>query len=477
MNGIPRHFTPLIREISQRKSSLSKKVRQAGIKILDAYHGNMRYLMSQSVRCVLQSQTTQILNNRAIFSETDGSPYSKSQPKILRQLASKKLFPQLLNAGMQLDPEEIIVCPYSSIIMLEAALMSIARPNGIVLCPRGFYKKNVLHIEKFGLTIKCFDVNLEQDGRINPQILKMAILDCKPQLCAVLLTMPGNPLEADYTDSELAAIGQVLVETQVKVIIDAVFIGINVHHNPLTATKVRDKYGNYHLLHHQTLTITGISKGHHAVAPYKIGVATSGDRQWLSVIKQKLLVSFQRETTFLAKAVIEHTPLSYLLKNEKDMMKEQQKAKQYLAAINQLFGNNALQYLGLSKYGPFMLITFHPTILEKAALEDSWQLADMLLATVGINCVAGCRMGFLIPCVRININAPCLEGKETLPAVDELFLRLKRFISEIIFNDLTYRKALAAIGEYREVSINAIAQQDMFEPTSISSRICLQPIR
>ena len=111
--------------------------------------------------------------------------------------------------------------PYSSLTMLEAALASVARPDGVVLCPEGFYKSNRQHIEKLGLSIRLFPASADRDGKIDPWHLRRAIQAHREQLCALLFTMPGNPLIATYSAEELQAIGQVIVEEDVRVIIDA----------------------------------------------------------------------------------------------------------------------------------------------------------------------------------------------------------------------------------------------------------------
>ena len=67
--------------------------------------------------------------------------------------------------------------------MLEAALATVARPSGVILCPQGFYKSNALHIEKYGLQLHLFTANLEEDGRINPQHLQKAIRQHRDDLC------------------------------------------------------------------------------------------------------------------------------------------------------------------------------------------------------------------------------------------------------------------------------------------------------
>lgn len=57
-------------------------------------------------------------------------------------------------AGLAVTADEVLVCPYSSLTMLDAVLASVARPDGVILCPEGFYKSTLEHTEKFGLSIR-----------------------------------------------------------------------------------------------------------------------------------------------------------------------------------------------------------------------------------------------------------------------------------------------------------------------------------
>ena len=444
--------TNLINKISKRKSLISQKVKTSGIEIIDIYHGEMVYRMSPQTQTAIELLTKQMLKGNTCFLEDSGELYSKSQPKILRQLAAQKLFPQFLNSGISLATDDIIVCPYSSLVLLETALMTIAKPGGIILCPTGFYKSNALHIEKFGLQLRTFETDLGDDARITPEALRLAIQKYRSRICGALFTMPGNPLVTEYTDEELETIGHVLVEEKVKIIVDAPFTGIQNRIKPLALAQVEHE-GKTCFLHEQTLTITGLSKGHHASGPYKIGAATSGDKNWLAAIKRKLVLSFQRETTALARAVLENTPLEYLHNNEEEMIHRQKEVKKYFSDFNKDVGENALTYFGSAKYGPFVLITFRKDILEMAGIKDSWQLADMLLAFVGLNCVSGARMGLNEPCVRININAPRINTTKDPQLIREIFSRFKRFVTEILYGGLTYTSALFQIGEMTPVTI------------------------
>lgn len=453
-----KNLTALINAIGARKSEVSASRRQTGVPIIDAYHGEMSSLMDPNVQYKLLEVTEALIFGEADLTEADGKLYNKSQPKILRQLAADKLFGRLRQAGLNLTMDQVVVCPYSSIVMLEAAIATVARPGGVILCPEGFYKSNALHIEKHGLQLDIFTANPEEDGRINPQHLRKAIRQYGDKLCAILLTMPGNPLVAEYSLAELQAIGRVLVEEGTKVIIDSTFDQIQSDYIPLAAVKV-ELDGKTHLLHDKIVTITGLSKGYNSIGPFKIGVATTGDAKWRQAIEGQLVISFQRETTATARVVIEETTEEYLQKNRLTMMQRQQEAKAHIALINEKFGAGAVSYLGSSKYGPFMALTFRQDILTKAGIEDGWQLADMLLATVGLKTVAGPRMGLPMPAVRINIDAPRIGFRKNPALVGEMFNRIEHFVEQILRSGLTYAKALARIGVKSTIGVRKFEEK------------------
>jgi aspartate/methionine/tyrosine aminotransferase len=334
------------------------------------------------------------------------------------------------------------------------------------------------------MQLRLFAADPEEDARINPQHLRKAIRQYGDELCALLLTMPGNPLVAEYSLEELKAIGRVLVQEGVKVIIDSTFDQIQSDYIPLAAVNV-ELGGQTYPLHEQIVTITGLSKGHNSIGPFKIGVATTGDAKWRRAIEGQLMISFQRETTATARVVIEETTEEYLEKNRRLMMERQQEAKEQYARINEKFGANAVSYLGSSKYGPFMALTFRQDILGKAALEDGWQLADMLLAAVGVKTVAAPRMGFPMPAVRINIDAPRISWKKDPTLLGELFERIEHFVDQILNHGLTYAKAIARIGiestigvrKFEEKTrsarlrkIEALAETDLVKPVPLTQK-------
>jgi len=296
-----------------------------------------------------------------------------------------------------------------------------------------------------------FPTDIDQDARVDPHQLQRAIQLHRADLCGILLTLPGNPVVAEYSAEELQAIGQVIVEEQVKVIVDSAFDAIQPDYIPLATVTVAH---NQQLcpLYNQVLTITGTSKSYHASAPFKIGAAVTGNEKWRNLINRQLVVPIQRETTGLARLVIEETPDDYIEANRDAMIQRQQKAKEKCQEINAIFGAGAVTYLGNSNYGPFMVLTLRNDLLEQAGIEDGWQLADFLLAALALDVLAGDRMGLPHPAVRININAPRIGSHKDPNLFYEIFHRLGQLIHQILHEGLTYSKSLERIGVSTPVS-------------------------
>ena len=356
--------------------------------------------------------------------EPDGGPFDKAQPRILRELAAERLYARWRQAGLAVSADDVLVCPYSSLVMLEAVMASVARADGIILCPEGFYKSNRQHIEKLGLSVRLIPAPPERDGKIDPWHLRRAIQAHREQLCALLLTMPGNPLIATYTADELQAIGRVLIEEDVRVIIDATLDAVVTHDMPLAAVTVYCA-GTPQSLFDRTVTIAGLSKGHHAVGPYKLGAAVTGNAGWRADIRRQLAVPLQRETTALARVVLE--------RNAPGLFREQPRDHGPVpgsspAVVREAGGQVRFPRghpVGSSRQGPFLLIRLADQLVEQAGLEDGWQLTEVLLGEAGWETVAGPLMGLRGPIVRINVDAPRIGVKKDPTLLDKVFDRLR----------------------------------------------------
>jgi NAD/NADP transhydrogenase alpha subunit/aspartate/methionine/tyrosine aminotransferase len=406
----------------------------------------MRFSMDAHVRQAVMDTTRGLLAEDADLLEPDGRPFDKSQPRLLRQLAADRLYARWRKAGLAVSEDDVLVCPYSSLTMLEAALASVARPDGVVLCPEGFYKSNRQHIEKLGLSIRLFPASADLDGKIDPWHLRRAIQAHREQLCALLFTMPGNPLIATYSAAELQAIGRVIVEEDVRVIIDATLDAVVLDYVPLAAITV-DSAGRSQSLFDRTVTIAGLSKGHHAIGPYKIGAAITGDARWRADIRRQLAVPFQRETTALARVVLELTPDRFFEDNRQVLIRAQEEARLLCEKLEGRFGFPAVIPVGSARFGPFLLIRLADSVVRQAGIEDGWQLAEFLLGGAGLETVAGPLMGFREPVVRINVDAPRIGVKKDPALLTEVFTRLEALVQDVLADELTYQGLLEDIGE------------------------------
>lgn len=429
-----------------RSARLRQLLGERAVPIIDVYHGEMRFTMHPQVQKTVMDTTRELLAENASLLEPDGRPFDKSQPRLLRQLAADRLYIRWRKAGLAVSADDVLVCPYSSLTMLEAALASVARPDGVILCPEGFYKSNRQHIEKLGLSIRLFPAHLDRDGKIDTRHLRRAIQAHREQLCALLFTMPGNPLIAMYSVEELQAIGRVVVEEGARVIVDATLDAVAPDYVPLAAITV-DSAGKSQSLFDRTVTIAGLSKGHHAIGPYKIGAAITGDARWRADIRRQLAVPLQRETTALARVVLEQTPEEFFQANRLTLTQAQMEARRLCQELEDSFGFPAVIPVGSSLYGPFLLIRLADKVLRQAGIEDGSQLAEFLLGGAGLETVAGPLMGLQEPVVRINVDAPRIGVRKDPALLAQVFARLAALVQAVLDGKLTYQGLLDSIGE------------------------------
>jgi NAD/NADP transhydrogenase alpha subunit/aspartate/methionine/tyrosine aminotransferase len=429
-----------------RSARLRQLLGEQGVPVIDVYHGEMRFTMHPQVQKAVMDTTRELLAENAGLLEPDGRPFDKSQPRLLRQLAADRLYMRWRKAGLAVSADDVLVCPYSSLTMLEAAMASVARPDGVILCPEGFYKSNHQHIEKLGLSLRPFPARLDLDGKIDAWHLRRAIQTHREQLCALLFTIPGNPLIATYSAEELQAIGRVIVEEDVRVIVDATLDAVVPDYVPLAAITV-DSAGKSQSLFDRTVTIAGLSKGHHAIGPYKIGAAITGDARWRADICRQLAVPLQRETTALARVILEQTPEEFFQANRLTLAQAQMEARRLCEELNDTFGFLAVMPVGSSLYGPFLLVRLADKVLRQAGIKDGSQLAEFLLGGAGLETVAGPLMGLQEPVVRINVDAPRIGMRKDPALLPQVFARLAALVQAVLDGKLTYQSVLAGIAE------------------------------
>lgn len=405
--------------------------------VIDAYHGETGLRLDPSAARALDTAWHEIMTGDHGPEYRDRDLYDKHQPLILRNLAAERLF-QRLSApgrglpGVRVDLGEVIVSPYSSTVLLEEALATLARPGGVLVCPEGYYKNAESHVAKFGMRMVSSPATADDRFAIDPVALERC-LDLHARqgnLCGVLLTLPGNPVLTEYSPDELIAIGRVLAAARVPVICDMSFDLLSATHVPIAALTVPTPGGPVRL-YDRVLTITGNSKAFNAFGPCKLGAACTGDSEWRARIEARLRVSFQRESTHLVRAVLEHTTPEYLAANRDLLRRRVEHARDLVAGINARAGSTLLRPLG-SADGMFLTVEFAPGPLDSARVRTSAELERLLLTEAGIECVALDRTGSSRLGVRFNVVAPRPgPGLESPDLVGELFDRLEGLLQRV----------------------------------------------
>jgi aspartate/methionine/tyrosine aminotransferase len=402
--------------------------------IIDAYHGETGLPLAKDAEKALQRAWNEILYKKFPADYSDDILYDKRQPLILRQLAAEKMFFRLSQSfpgvkGINVQPDDVIVCPYSSMLMIEEALATIARPGGVIVCPEGFYKSFGLFTRKLGLRIVTSRNTSDDSFKSDVEMFTKCLQNVKAtgKLCGVLLTWPGNPvIRVDYSFEERMAIGKALVDIDVPIICDMAFDLLVDDYIPLAALRIPTPNGPVQL-YDKILFVTGNSKGYNAFGPCKIGAACTGNAEWLQKIRDRLTISFQRETTHLVRAVIEHTANVYFEHNRALMQKQFERAYEYIENINQKFGSRIIRPLG-SPRGIFLGLVFDPSFFNAVGIYTSSALEESLLRIAGIDSVALDRTGSDRLGVRLNTFAPRKAvGQEQSDLIEELFDRIEYF--------------------------------------------------
>ncbi|MEV5652175.1 pyridoxal phosphate-dependent aminotransferase [Nocardia sp. NPDC052254] len=438
------------KELRRRLSDGDSFAGRTGLRhrgILDAYHGETGFDLdpvAADALGVAWNELTAEHSRRGVLPD-----YDKRQPIELRELAAATLFGRLHGPatsvpGVRVRPDEVVVCPYTSMLLLEEVIATVVRPGGVIVCPEGFYKNFATHIAKFDVRVVVPDAVPEDSFRIDPRSLARELDRHRGAVCAVLLTLPGNPVVSEYSLPELYELARILVAAEVPVVCDMAFDRIAGGHVPLAALEVATPGGPVRL-YDRMVSVTGNSKGYNAFGPCKLGAACSGDAEWLARIRARLTISFQRETTHLVRAVLEHTPESYFEHNRKLVCEQFDTALDRIAAINAEFGLDTLRPLG-SGASMFLSVVADSALLAGAGVRTSAELEDLLLAGAGIDSVALGRTGSSRTGVRLNVLAPRRgPGTESRELIDELFDRLAGLVAALR-GGATYREILRRRG-------------------------------
>jgi|GEM_PF-2608403 len=420
-------------------------------KLIDAFHGETGFkIHPDAAKAIMSHYQQRVEDRQAAYCESDGQSYKKRHPAILQKLAEERLFARIAKPAdgkpaPEFSTSDILIAPYSSTDMLDACLRVLSKPRGVMLMPEGYYKSVARHLQAAGLSIETFPVDYTHDAKIDPAQMEKKIQLLKAQgipISGVLFTMPGNPIVSQYSREEMEAIGRVLVKHKLPYICDSVFDPLVPDYVPLAAVTVKDEDGKEHRMLDQGMTISGNSKAYNAAGPEKIGAMLTGDKKMRERVDEMIAHYIQRETTHLARAIVENTPESYISGNRDALEQYQKHARAAIERMNEKFeqkyGEKPLHCMGKSAQGMFLCVEFSDKMAQRMGVQNNVQLAEFLLMAAGIDSVPMMQMGSDSMAIRFNITAPRKNNNKDPKYVDEMIERISNTLERVVDKGLTY---------------------------------------
>lgn len=201
--------------------------------------------------------------------------------------------------------------------------------------------------------------------------------------------------------------------------------------------------GKEHKLMDHGMTIVGNSKSYDATSSEKFGAMLTGNIEYRAKVSQLLPTLFQRESTHLARALLENTPNSYIAEKKNILFEYQNKFRGNINTLNdkyrEVLDGNAFNVLGKSPYGLFSCLELTEAMAAKCGVNNSIQMRDFLFSTIGINSVPGVCMGINDKIlVRLNIAFPRMQGIKHHDNMQNVIARLDQLIEKVIYQGIKY---------------------------------------
>ncbi|MBN1764318.1 MAG: pyridoxal phosphate-dependent aminotransferase [Sedimentisphaerales bacterium] len=134
----------------------------------------------------------------------------------LRQEISRKLKEE---NGLEYKPSQIAVTCGAKHAVYEA-IHAVVDPGDEVLIPAPFWVSYPEMVNLVGGIPKTIPTGAETDYKLTPELLRGAIT---ARSCLLILNYPNNPGGFCYSPDELAALGEVIAETDLAVISDEIY--------------------------------------------------------------------------------------------------------------------------------------------------------------------------------------------------------------------------------------------------------------
>lgn len=205
--------------------------------------------------------------------------------------------------GLEYAPANVIVSGGAK-MSLSIAFTALLNPGDEVIIPAPYWL-SYPEMVRLAYGVPVFVKGADADGfKITPELLESVITD---KTVAVVINSPSNPTGLVYTREELAALGEVCVKHDIKIIADEIYermIYGGKKHVSIASLSPE--------LFKRTLTVNGFSKAY-AMTGWRIGYA-AGPADWIDAMTTVQSHNASAPATFAQYGALEalHTPDSII---------------------------------------------------------------------------------------------------------------------------------------------------------------------
>ena len=205
--------------------------------------------------------------------------------------------------GLEYAPANVIVSGGAK-MSLSIAFTALLNPGDEVIIPAPYWL-SYPEMVRLAYGVPVFVKGADADGfKITPELLESVITD---KTVAVVINSPSNPTGLVYMREELAALGEICVKHDIKIIADEIYermIYGGKKHASIASLSPE--------LFKRTLTVNGFSKAY-AMTGWRIGYA-AGPADWINAMTTVQSHNASAPATFAQYGALEalHTPDSII---------------------------------------------------------------------------------------------------------------------------------------------------------------------
>ena len=312
--------------------------------------------------------------------------------------------------GLSYAPEQIVVsCGAKHSI--ANILLAVLNDGDDVLIPAPYWVSYPEQVRLADGNPVIIETGPETDFKLTPEVLKNAIT---PATRVLILNSPSNPSGMVYSKAELAALGEVIAQTDSLVISDEIYGQLLYGDEPFTSIASLSE-----TLKNQTIVVDGVAKAY-SMTGWRIGYVAA------PVEIAKAMSTIQSHTTsnpttpaqFAAMAALDgaHSVVTEMLtefKKRRDVM---------VAKLNAIPGITCATPEGAFYAFPDISGCFGKKS-EAGIITDSMSFCDQLLQVAEVSCVPGSAFG-TDACMRLSYAT-------SMDAIEQGIERIATFVASL----------------------------------------------